>query len=72
LGLGLAAQQYAVASFLKSECIEIENRKNNNRLHLIGHARKIKVLIAIAKLYRLSRNAAFIFTRKDSGEECTL
>jgi DNA invertase Pin-like site-specific DNA recombinase len=74
-GLGLEAQQYAVASFLKGgriagEYIEIESGKKNNRPQLIaaiGHARKIKATLVIAKLDRLSRNAAFIFTLKESG-----
>jgi DNA invertase Pin-like site-specific DNA recombinase len=74
-GLGLEAQQYAVASFLKGgkiagEYVEVESGKKNNRPQLlaaIAHARKIKATLVIAKLDRLSRNAAFIFTLKDSG-----
>lgn len=74
-GLGLEAQQYAVAAFLKGskiagEYIEVESGKKNNRPQLlaaIGHARKIKATLVIAKLDRLSRNAAFVFTLKDSG-----
>jgi DNA invertase Pin-like site-specific DNA recombinase len=74
-GLGLEAQQYAVATFLKGgkiagEYVEVESGKKNNRPQLlaaIAQARKIKATLVIAKLDRLSRNAAFIFTLKDSG-----
>lgn len=74
-GLGLEAQQYAVANFLKGgkiagEYIEVESGKNNNRPQLLAaieHTRKTKGTLVIAKLDRLSRNAAFIFTLKDSG-----
>lgn len=74
-GLGLEAQQYAVATYLKGghiagEYIEVESGKKNNRPQLIAaieHARKIKATLIIAKLDRLSRNASFIFTLKDSG-----
>ncbi|WP_317046589.1 recombinase family protein [Adhaeribacter arboris] len=51
-GLGLEAQQYAVAAFLKgekitSEYIEVESGKKNNRPQLIAaieQARKLKTL----------------------------
>ncbi|RDC58679.1 recombinase family protein [Adhaeribacter pallidiroseus] len=74
-GLGLEAQQYAVASFLNgqkitSEYVEVESGKKNNRPQLIAaieQARKIKGTLVIAKLDRLSRNASFIFTLKESG-----
>ena len=74
-GLGLEAQQYAVATFLKGgviagEYVEVESGKKNNRPQLlaaIAPARKLKATLVIAKLDRLSRNAAFIFTLKDSG-----
>lgn len=74
-GLGLEVQQYAVAAFLKggqiaAEFIEVESGKKNNRLQLlaaIDQARKIKATLIIAKLDRLSRNASFIFTLRDSG-----
>lgn len=74
-GLGLEAQQFAVATFLKgqkisSEFVEVESGKKNNRPQLIAaieQARKIKATLVIAKLDRLSRNASFIFTLKDSG-----
>ncbi|KAA5538862.1 recombinase family protein [Adhaeribacter rhizoryzae] len=74
-GLGLEAQQYAVAAFLKGgkiagEYIEVESGKKNNRPQLVAaieQARKLKATLVIAKLDRLSRNASFIFTLKDSG-----
>jgi DNA invertase Pin-like site-specific DNA recombinase len=74
-GLGLEAQQYAVAAFLKDgkiagEYIEVESGKKNNRPQLVAaieQARKLKATLVIAKLDRLSRNASFIFTLKDSG-----
>jgi len=74
-GLGLEAQQFAVATFLKGgviagEYVEVESGKKNNRPQLlaaIAQARKLKATLVIAKLDRLSRNAAFIFTLKDSG-----
>lgn len=74
-GLGLEAQQYEVTTFVKegsviSEYIEVESGKRNNRPQLqaaIEHARKTKATLVIAKLDRLSRNAAFIFALKDSG-----
>ena len=74
-GLGLEAQQYAVATFLKGgkiagEYIEVESGKKNNRPQLlaaIAQARKLQATLVFAKLDRLSRNAAFIFTLKDSG-----
>ncbi len=48
----------------------MESGKKNNRPQLlaaIAHTRKIKATLVIAKLDRLSRNAGFIFTLKDSG-----
>lgn len=74
-GLGLEAQQYAVTSFLKDgqiagEYVEVESGKKNNRPQLlaaIDQARKMKATLIIAKLDRLSRNASFIFTLRDSG-----
>ncbi|AKD04924.1 recombinase family protein [Pontibacter korlensis] len=75
-GLGMEAQQHAVRSFLKpgdvivEEYVEVESGKRNNRAQLqaaIDHAKRIKGTLLIAKLDRLSRNAAFIFTLRDSG-----
>jgi DNA invertase Pin-like site-specific DNA recombinase len=75
-GLGLEAQRKAVISYLKGgegilkEFIEVESGKKNNRRELnraIEHAKRTGATLLIAKLDRLSRNASFIFTLKDSG-----
>ena len=73
-GLGLAAQQTAVARFVKgrivAEFTEVESGKNNQRVELaaaIERAKQEKAILVIAKLDRLSRNASFIFTLRDSG-----
>lgn len=74
-GLGLEAQKAAVKLFLQgspieTEFIEVESGKKNNRLQLeaaIARAKLTGATLVIAKLDRLSRNAAFIFTLKDSG-----
>lgn len=73
-GLGLEAQKTAVAGFVKgvivAEFTEIESGKNNQRVELaaaIERAKQEKAVLVIAKLDRLSRNASFIFTLRDSG-----
>jgi len=73
-GLGLEAQQAAVASFLKEgrpqgEYVEVESGKKNQRPQLLAAmaARAAGGVLLIAKLDRLSRNASFIFTLRDSG-----
>jgi DNA invertase Pin-like site-specific DNA recombinase len=76
-GLGLEAQDAAVARFTKNctDCIlgtytDIETGKNNERpelLKAIAQAKQTGAKLLIAKLDRLSRNAAFILTLKDSG-----
>lgn len=74
-GLGLAAQKTAVKNFLKAddelilEYQEVESGKNNQRKELlkaIEQCKEHQVTLLIAKLDRLSRNAAFIFTLKDA------
>ena len=74
-GLGLSAQKTAVKNFLKiddeliAEYQEVESGKNNQRIELLKALEKCKenkVTLLIAKLDRLSRNAAFIFTLKDA------
>lgn len=81
-GLGLQSQKTMVKNFLKEEDFlineyeEIESGKNNNRpelLKAIEQCKKEKAILLIAKLDRLSRNASFIFTLKDSNIEfvCT-
>jgi DNA invertase Pin-like site-specific DNA recombinase len=75
-GLGLDAQRSMVESYVKDgsailrEFIEIESGKNNNRprlLEALAFAREHAATLLIAKLDRLSRNIAFIFSLKDSG-----
>jgi DNA invertase Pin-like site-specific DNA recombinase len=76
-GLGLEAQTKAIEDFALSRKVEViasftevENGKNNNRpelaiaLHL---AKVIGATLLIAKLDRLSRNAVFLLTLRDSG-----
>jgi DNA invertase Pin-like site-specific DNA recombinase len=74
-GLGLEAQQAAVVSFLKGgqpqgEYVEVESGKKNQRPQLLAAmaaARAAGGVLLIANLDRLSRNASFIFTLRDSG-----
>lgn len=73
-GLGLEAQRAAVAGFVKgvimAEFTEVESGKNNQRVQLatvIDRSKKEGAVLMIAKLDRLSRNASFIFTLRDSG-----
>ena len=76
-GLGLDAQRAAVEAYaaqvrakITKTFTEVESGKNNARpelakaLHL---ARVTGAMLAIAKLDRLSRNAAFLLTLRDSG-----
>ncbi|RSK38450.1 recombinase family protein [Hymenobacter perfusus] len=75
-GLGLEAQQYAVAQYARAPAqvldhyTEVESGKKNQRPQLltaIAHARRANATLLIAKLDRLSRNAGFIFALRDSG-----
>jgi DNA invertase Pin-like site-specific DNA recombinase len=76
-GLGLEAQQSAVAGFLAgaepvASFTEIESGKRNERPQLtmaLEACRKLKAQLVIAKLDRLSRNLAFIATMMESGVE---
>ena len=77
-GLGLEAQQAAVASFINggTELVatftEIESGKRNERPELakaFEACRRHKAKLVIAKLDRLSRNLAFIATLMESGVE---
>ena len=78
-GLGLEAQQEAIASYAVSQgvtvsetFIEVESGKNNHRPELekaLKVAKRTKSTLVIAKLDRLSRNAAFLLTLRDSGVE---
>jgi DNA invertase Pin-like site-specific DNA recombinase len=76
-GLGLEAQRAAIETFCASrscqplaEYIEIESGKRNDRPELtkaLHHAKVTGATLVIAKLDRLSRNAAFLMTLRDSG-----
>lgn len=76
-GLGLDAQRTAVSALvdqrgfmLLAEFTEIESGKRNDRPTLseaLNHARLTNSTLLIAKLDRLSRNAAFLLTLRDSG-----
>lgn len=77
-GLGLEAQQAAVHAFVQdpaqllTEYVEVESGKKNQRPQLlaaIAAARQVGSTLLIAKLDRLSRNAGFILTLRDSGVE---
>lgn len=75
-GLGLEAQRRSVAEYAKDasailvEYVEVESGKNNERPQLykaIEQARGQRACLLIAKLDRLSRDAAFIFTLRNTG-----
>ncbi|WP_209833794.1 recombinase family protein [Ruegeria sp. HKCCE3926] len=75
-GLGLEAQQAAIAAFAKTanaatvaEFQEVESGRNNARPELekaLKMARVMGAKLVIAKLDRLSRNAAFLLKLQDS------
>lgn len=74
-GLGLDAQRKAVLDYLGSnpiqEYTEVESGKLNNRPQLqaaLSMARLTGATLVVAKLDRLSRNAAFLNTLMDSGQ----
>lgn len=76
-GLGLEAQKAAVAELARqrdwrvlAEFTEVESGKRNDRPELakaLHHAKVTGAVLVIAKLDRLSRNAAFLLTLRDSG-----
>jgi DNA invertase Pin-like site-specific DNA recombinase len=76
-GLGLDGQRAAVAEFasrnaasVACEYVEVETGKNNHRPELakaLAHAKRSQARLVVAKLDRLSRNAAFLLTLRDSG-----
>lgn len=76
-GLGLAAQKAAVDELagqrrlnILAEFTEVESGKRNDRPKLaeaFHHAKVTGAVLVIAKLDRLSRNAAFLLTLRDSG-----
>ena len=79
-GLGLEAQREAVRQFVSSrggriitpEFVEVETGKRNDRPELVAALKRCRVTSAtlvVAKLDRLSRNAAFLMTLRDAGVE---
>jgi len=78
-GLGLDAQKHAVAEFLNggrwkliAEFTEVETGRNNDRPELqkaLAACRMHGATLLIAKLDRLSRNAAFLLNLRDAGIE---
>lgn len=79
-GLGLEAQQVAVRQFVAArggriiapEFVEVETGKRNDRPELQKALKRCRVTgatLVVAKLDRLSRNAAFLMTLRDSGVE---
>jgi DNA invertase Pin-like site-specific DNA recombinase len=79
-GLGLEAQREAVRQFVSSrggkiiapEFVEVESGKHDGRPELgkaLKRCRVTRATLVVAKLDRLSRNAAFLMTLRDSGVE---
>jgi DNA invertase Pin-like site-specific DNA recombinase len=77
-GLGLEAQRKAVQQFVASrggkiiapEFVEVETGRKDDRPELLGALKRCRVTgatLVVAKLDRLSRNAAFLMTLRDSG-----
>jgi Site-specific recombinases, DNA invertase Pin homologs len=76
-GLGLEAQQATVRDFLrqtggtlKAEYVEVQSGKDDHRLKLAEALKLCRLThstLLIAKLDRLSRNAAFLLTLQESG-----
>ena len=76
-GLGLEAQRAGVALFCRGrgcdvlgEYVEIESGSRNDRPELVRalhHAKVTGATLVVAKMDRLSRNAAFLLTLRDSG-----
>ncbi len=76
-GLGLEAQEQTIQGFARSKdaaviasYTEVESGKHNDRPELAKALRRAEVTgatLVIAKLDRLSRNAAFLYTLRDSG-----
>jgi DNA invertase Pin-like site-specific DNA recombinase len=78
-GLGLDAQRKAVEDYLNggrwrlvAEYVEVESGKQNDRPELtkaLAACRLHRATLVVAKLDRLSRNAAFLLTLRDAGVE---
>lgn len=77
-GLGLEAQRDSVRQFVAQrggkiiapEFVEVESGKRNDRPELetaLKRCRLTGATLVVAKLDRLSRNAAFLFTLRDAG-----
>lgn len=76
-GLGLEAQKAAVETYLAqhggaqlASYTEIESGKTNERPQLLAallRCRQTRATLLVAKLDRLSRNAAFLLNLRDSG-----
>lgn len=77
-GLGLEAQREAVRQFVTGrggkiiapELVEVETGKRNDRRELAKALKRCRLTgatLVVAKLDRLSRNAAFLMTLRDSG-----
>ena len=76
-GLGLEAQEAAIQAFacersakIICQYTEVESGKTNERPQLeaaLHHAKVTGAILVIAKLDRLSRNASFTLTLRDSG-----
>jgi DNA invertase Pin-like site-specific DNA recombinase len=76
-GLGLEAQQHALADYQREHggrvlatYKEVETGKSADRPELaraIAHAKRSGATLVVAKLDRLSRNAAFLLTLQSSG-----
>lgn len=76
-GLGLEAQREAIKTYadrmnakMSEEFVEVESGKTNERPQLKAALHLAKVtgsVLVIAKLDRLSRNAAFLLTLRDAG-----
>lgn len=76
-GLGLDAQRQTVADLARArtheilaEFTEVESGSQNDRpelLKALHHAKVTGAVLVIAKLDRLSRNAAFLLTLRESG-----
>lgn len=76
-GLGIEAQRAEIAAYaatqnaeVTAEFVEIESGKKNDRPELaraIREARLTGAKLVIARLNRLSRNAAFLLNLRDSG-----
>ena len=77
-GLGIEAQREAVNRFvgerggkiIAPEFVEVESGKHNDRPELAKALKRCRLTgatLVVAKLDRLSRNAAFLMTLRDSG-----